>query len=81
MTRDEARALPVGATVRYVDDRTKGVRFARLVATNGYKIAQVEAGGSYGVPSRRFEKRYEEIEVVVRPEPGETKKRLARRGR
>lgn len=81
MTRDEAKTLPLGTLVRYREGRSAATRFARLVSTDGYKIAEVEAGGGYGLPLVRLRKRYEEIEVFAteKPEPGAS--RPARRGR
>lgn len=79
MTRDEARALAPGALIRYREKGSAATRFARLVSTDGYKIAEVEAGGGYGLPVVRLRKRYEEIEPYAKPEPGAS--RPARRGR
>lgn len=59
MTRDEARALPLGSTVRWFEDRRS--RFGRLAGTDGYKNAIVEIGGGE-FPSRSKKIRYEEID-------------------
>jgi hypothetical protein len=59
MTRDEARALPLGSTVRWFEDRRS--RFGRLAGTDGYKNAVVEiGGGEFATRSKKI--RYEEID-------------------
>lgn len=49
VTREEALALPPGAIVTWLDDRTRGRRFGRLVRV-GYKNAYVEFGGGDYLP-------------------------------
>lgn len=78
MTRDEAKTLAPGTTLRFRDDDSRS-RFVRFVAATGYRFADVEAGGDYGIPVKRFRVRYDRVEVFEVDRP--TEKRLARRGR
>lgn len=85
MTRDEARSLDAGTTVRYFETARKGkgaARFGRLLSTSGYRYAEVESGGEYGLAAKTTRIPYEEIEVFPPARSEEkTEKRLARRGR
>jgi len=85
MTRDEARSLDAGTTVRYFETARKGkgaARFGRLLSTSGYRYAEVESGGGYGIEAKRSKIPYEEIEIFPPARSEEkTEKRLARRGR
>lgn len=80
MTRDEAKTIEPGTTLRFRDDDSRS-RFVRFVSSSGYRFADVEAGGDYGLPVKRFKVRYERVEVFAteKPEPGAS--RPARRGR
>ncbi len=75
MTRDEARALGAGATVRF---REKGIsRFARLLSATGSKYAVVGYPGT----EKTAKKPYAEIEVWPPAPVDPGTKTLARRGR
>lgn len=78
MTRDEAKTLAPGTTLRFRDDHSRS-RFVRFVAATGYRFAEVEAGGDYGIPVKQFKVRYERVEVFSVDAPAKTKK--VRRGR
>ena len=77
MTREEAKALPFGTTLRFRDDHSRN-RYVRLVGTNGYRFADVETGGKYGLEARRFRVRYERVEVYD-PNPPTSSTKVRRR--